>query len=137
MINAQSHTIDAEPPATRNATAPAETQTLCVSLGEFQRAILGHMSQSEACAEERALLRAIDSYLDHRAIRGAGWKFPKFLDDLPPGAPGGPALVVDLPRGLWRRLSAECRRQDVDPDPLIGHALSFAVAAQDRRRSFV
>src|ERR1700761_5510579 len=108
--------------------------TLRVPLGEFQSAALGRMARAEGRPPESVLVRCLDFYLDDRSVDSPGWAFPGFLDDLPSGRRRGPALAVELPGRLARRLAAECRRQGVEPDRLIGHAFAFAAAAQDRAR---
>jgi hypothetical protein len=106
-------------------------RSLTIVLGPYHRKEIQRLARAEGCADEEILARAVDFYLGESAAT-PGWEFPKFLG-AEPEIDDADAIAVEVSPDGWERLSDEGSRQQVEPELLARHALSFALAERQRR----
>ena len=102
-------------------------RSVSITLGGFASKVLaGGMVKNAAKPSSADVEGAIRCYLKDKDSAGAAWPYPAFLRGRKPI--DGVLLQLDIDDALWRSLEEEAKRQDVDAEQLLDHAVLYFVA---------
>jgi len=108
-------------------------RAVTVSLGRLASQAIGQEEKNGSGRASSGASQAIRCYLKDRESAGAGWPYPRFLDERHDGE--DVELKLDIEEILWRSLEEEAERQHVSVPQMLEHAVLYFAAEVDAGRA--
>lgn len=106
------------------------TRNVRLELDQFGQEALRRFAGGREDSTENVVRTAALYYLADREMHRPGWRVPRFTRD----APRPQMVELDLDEDVWEVMTREARRQGVDPELLVAHALLYYLADLDSGR---